>query len=207
MPQSSGILSTQEVANAASSAGMSGEHLKIMVAIARAESSNNPRAINYVPCYGLWQINMSGSMGATRRKQFGISSNDQLFDPKINARAAEMIYKQQGYRAWSVYNSGSYKKFLGASFSASQSPSSGTPTDPQTGTAVPTNSTADQLSFDFFGIRKTIREFTDTTRQIAIMTLIVIIALVLLILGIVLINKDEIKKGAKTVAGIAGAIK
>jgi hypothetical protein len=39
------------------------------------------------------------------------------------------------------------------------------------------------------------------------MTLIVIIALVLLILGIVLINKDEIKKGAKTVAGIAGAIK
>lgn len=108
----------------AQSAGMANPVL--MSAIAMAESGGNPRAHNAIPpdnSYGLWQINMLGSLGPARRKQYGISSNSQLFDPATNARAAAMILKGQGLKAWSTYTSGAYKKYMpsGASDSASAS--------------------------------------------------------------------------------------
>ena len=55
---------------------------------------------------------MLGGMGPERRAQFGLSSNDELFDPKTNAKAAYQIYKQQGINAWGAYTNGSYKQFL-----------------------------------------------------------------------------------------------
>lgn len=102
-------------AKAAAAAGFGGDLLITMVAIAGAESGWNPGAHNPVPpddSYGLWQINMLGGMGPERRRLFGISSNSQLFDPATNARAAMIIYKQQGLRAWSTYSHGSYKRHL-----------------------------------------------------------------------------------------------
>lgn len=86
-----------------------------MAAIAMAETGGNPRAHNAVPpdnSYGLWQINMIGAMGPTRRKQFGISRNEELYDPATNARAAARILSGQGVQAWSTYTSGAYKKFM-----------------------------------------------------------------------------------------------
>ena len=80
-----------------------------------AESGGQPRAYNprgADKSYGLWQINMLGGMGPERRAQFGLSSNDELFDPKTNAKAAYQIYKQQGINAWGAYTNGSYKQFL-----------------------------------------------------------------------------------------------
>src|SRR5215216_3704785 len=119
MPQApSGKLTAKQVADIGAAAGMSGDHLATMVKIACAESGFNPRAHNSTPpdnSYGLWQINMLGSMGPARRRQFGISSNDQLFNPATNAHAAQIIFKQQGYKAWSVYNNGSYKHCAGSS--------------------------------------------------------------------------------------------
>ena len=98
-------------------AGFSDSNARIMAAIAMAESSGNPRAYNGNTrtgdqSYGLWQINMLGGMGPERRRLFGISRNEQLFDPRINARAALRIFQQQGFRAWSVYNSGAYRRYL-----------------------------------------------------------------------------------------------
>lgn len=101
----------------AQGAGFRGDSAAIMAAIAMAESSGNPRAHNPRPpdnSYGLWQINMLGAMGPERRRQFGIGNNEQLFDPRINARAAAQIYQSQGFNAWSVYKSGAYRQFLPA---------------------------------------------------------------------------------------------
>lgn len=86
-----------------------------MAAIALAESGGNPRAYNGTPpdkSYGLWQINMIGDLGPARRKEFGISSNEELFDPDVNAKAAIKISRGQGLKAWSTYTNGAYKKKL-----------------------------------------------------------------------------------------------
>jgi Lysozyme like domain len=109
-------LSPSEIKDAASKAGFSGKDLDIAVAVAMAESGGDARSHNSKPpddSYGLWQINMLGDMGPSRRKAFGITSNDQLYDPAINARAAYSIFKSQGWeRGWTTYKSGKYKNFM-----------------------------------------------------------------------------------------------
>ena len=90
------------------------------------ESSGNPRAHNPDAStgdnsYGLMQINMLGQMGADRRKAFGLSSNDQLFDPVTNFAAAKTIYDSQGLGAWGAYNNGSYKDFMPGATQAANS--------------------------------------------------------------------------------------
>lgn len=107
---------TQATAAAlARSVGFSAPVAEIMGAIAMGESSGIPTKHNPVPpdnSYGLWQINMLGGMGPERRKLFGISSNEDLFNPRVNAQAAFTIYKMQGLRAWTVYTNGSYRKYM-----------------------------------------------------------------------------------------------
>ena len=62
---------------------------------------------------------MLGPMGPERRKLFGIKSNEELYDPETNLKAAKKIYDMQGLNAWSVYRSGAYKPFLDDSIQAS----------------------------------------------------------------------------------------
>jgi hypothetical protein len=109
--------SASDLVQLARQAGFSPEQARVMAAIAMAESSGNPRAHNPNAAtgdnsYGLWQINMLGGMGDERRRQFGINSNEQLFDPATNASAARAIFDQQGFGAWSVYKSGAYRRYL-----------------------------------------------------------------------------------------------
>ncbi|MFF8495177.1 transglycosylase SLT domain-containing protein [Streptomyces albidoflavus] len=107
-------LTQAQVAMYAQAAGMPNPQL--MAAIAMAESGGNTRAHNPVPpdnSYGLWQINMLGSMGPARRREYGITSNTALFDPAVNARAAAKILSSQGLKAWSTYTNGAYKKYMG----------------------------------------------------------------------------------------------
>jgi hypothetical protein len=101
----------------AQEAGFTKEQAAIMAAIAMAESSGNSGAHNNNrqtgdDSYGLWQINMIDRLGPERRRQFGIQSNDQLKDPRINAKAAKAVFDSQGFGAWSVYRSGSYRQYL-----------------------------------------------------------------------------------------------
>lgn len=105
----------------ASAAGAANADLA--AAVAMAESSGNANAHNAIPpddSYGLWQINMLGSLGTSRRKSLGISSNSQLYDPGTNARAMVQISSGgSNFSAWSTYTSGAYKKYLqGSSTSA-----------------------------------------------------------------------------------------
>jgi hypothetical protein len=87
-------------------AGFSRSEAISATAIALAESGGDPGAHNPNPpddSYGLWQINMLGAMGPERRRLFGITSNTELLDPHVNARAAYAVYQRQGFGAWSVW--------------------------------------------------------------------------------------------------------
>lgn len=101
----------QGVANVLRQAGFPESMVPTFMAIAKAESGWNPSAVN--------NSNRNGSID---RGLFQINSVHQgnswypanPLDPYQSAVAAYNIYKSQGLGAWSVYNSGAYKQFLGA---------------------------------------------------------------------------------------------
>jgi hypothetical protein len=98
---------------AARDAGLSRSEAITATAIALGESGGNPRALNDRGEYsmGLWQINMRDE---SRLRQFGISSRNELYNPKTNARAMAILYKARGgWEDWSVYNHDTYREFLG----------------------------------------------------------------------------------------------
>jgi len=107
-----------QIAGYAKNAGFSGDALIKAVAIALGESGGNTEAHNDNALtgdnsYGLWQINMLGSLGPARRRQFGLQSNNELFNPATNARAAYAISSQgRNFTPWSVYSSGMYLRYL-----------------------------------------------------------------------------------------------
>lgn len=97
-------------------AGFRGERLRTAFGIVMAESGGNPRAHNPDrstgdDSYGLAQINMLGAMGPSRRKQYGLRSNDDLFDPTVNA---QVMYRMSGggrdFSPWSTYKTGAYRR-------------------------------------------------------------------------------------------------
>lgn len=115
-------------------------NLATAVAIALAESGGNPQSHNARPpdnSYGLWQINMLGSMGPERRAKFGISSNDQLFDPATNARAMMMLSNNgTNFRPWTTFTSGAFLKHI-------QEARASVGVAPSTATVSPAGFTAD----------------------------------------------------------------
>jgi hypothetical protein len=117
-------ISATQIAQAAYSAGFRGTALTTAVAVALAESDGNPDAHNGVPpdnSYGLWQVNMLGDLGPDRRRQFGLSSNDQLFDPATNAKAAYAISDDgKSFEPWSTYTDGAYRSHLADAEKAAQ---------------------------------------------------------------------------------------
>lgn len=127
-------------------AGFSGQAADLMYAIDEAESGGNawaynPNAGTGDNSYGLSQINMIGDLGPSRRQQWGLTSNDQLFDPVTNERAA---YSLSGggsdFSPWSTFKSGAYRQYLGQPETAviSYSPEHGSPhTDPNYTGAFP----------------------------------------------------------------------
>lgn len=102
-------------------AGFSGNGLKMAYAICMAESSGHANSHNTNSgtgdnSYGLFQINMLGGMGPERRAQYGLSSNDDLFDPLTNAKVAfKMSHGGTNWTPWSTYKSGAYKDYYGGS--------------------------------------------------------------------------------------------
>jgi hypothetical protein len=114
-------LSTFEIYVLARRAGFSGDgdEAVIATAIALAESSGNPDAHNDDRAtgddsFGLWQINMIDKLGPERREQFGISRNEELFDPLTNARAAHSVFSSPpgGFPQWSTFKRGDHKAHM-----------------------------------------------------------------------------------------------
>lgn len=102
-------------------AGGSAASAPLAAAIAMAESGGNPSSLNNNAStgdlsYGLWQINMIGSLGPSREQQFGISSYSQLLDPLTNAKAAVKVSNGgTNFLPWSTYKNGAYQRFLNGS--------------------------------------------------------------------------------------------
>ncbi|MBO0840467.1 MAG: transglycosylase SLT domain-containing protein [Sciscionella sp.] len=111
-------LNATQIAEHAYKAGFRGDALSTAVAVALAESTGDPNQHNAVPpddSYGLWQINMLGSLGPARRQQFGLHSDNQLLNPDTNARAAWAISNHgTNWQPWTTYNTGAYKNYLDA---------------------------------------------------------------------------------------------
>lgn len=102
-------LSKKDLAKLLLQGGFTEQQVPAMLEIAKRESSLNPLALNPNAdtgdlSYGLFQINMLGGMGPERRKALGLKSNEELYDPATNVRAAKYIYDLQGPEAWSVYD-------------------------------------------------------------------------------------------------------
>jgi hypothetical protein len=87
--------------------GFRGEGLKVAWATAMKESTGRPRSHNKNSetgdnSYGLFQINMIGSLGPARLKQFDLEKNSDLFNPVRNAEIA--FFMSNGGKNWSAWN-------------------------------------------------------------------------------------------------------
>jgi hypothetical protein len=102
-------LSEKELDSILRQAGFSGHGLKMAKAIVFYESTNRPMALNKSSnCYGLFQINMTGSMGPDRRKKYGLKSNEDLYNPLISAQIAyQMSNGGSDWSAWSTEHAAS----------------------------------------------------------------------------------------------------
>lgn len=95
--------------------GLTGERLRQAWAVGMKESGGNPSAFNGNAStgdksYGLFQINMIGSLGPARLRQYGLSSADELFDPVVNCRV--MMRLSNNGTNWGPWGIGpnSYKR-------------------------------------------------------------------------------------------------
>jgi hypothetical protein len=120
-----GTLTMEQLVGIAKGAGFSDDNAVIAAAIAMAESGGNSNAHNPKPpdnSYGLWQINMIGDLGPARRQQYGLSSNEQLFDPVTNAKIAFRISGGSNFSPWTTYTGGKYKSHLASAQAAKSAP-------------------------------------------------------------------------------------
>lgn len=101
-------MNDQQLVNTLAQAGFKGKALQTAFGIAKRESGGRPDAFNPDrstgdQSYGLFQINMLGSMGPARRRQFGLKRNEDLLDPVRNAKAAyRMSNGGKDFGAWGI---------------------------------------------------------------------------------------------------------
>jgi hypothetical protein len=87
------VLTPEEIKSLLIISGFEGKGLKIAFGVVMKESTGRPYAHNQNSStgdnsYGLFQINMIGSLGPARREQFGLESNEDLFNPLTNVAIA-----------------------------------------------------------------------------------------------------------------------
>lgn len=100
-------LTRHELKSILHSVGFRGKDLVEAWGTAMKESMGKPFAHNKNSrtgdnSYGLFQINMIGSLGPARLKQFGLKSNNELFDPYTNAKIAYIM--SNGGKDWSAWH-------------------------------------------------------------------------------------------------------
>jgi hypothetical protein len=103
---SSEMLTDQELLTLLKTVGFEGTGLKKAWAIAKRESNGRPLAYDGNKktgdnSYGLFQINMIGSLGPERLEKFNLKSNKELFDPVTNAEIT--YYMTDGGIDWSSW--------------------------------------------------------------------------------------------------------
>ena len=98
--------------------GFKGKGLRTAWAVAKAESNGRPFAFNGNTktgdsSFGIFQINMLGTLGPDRRDKFDLDLNAELFSPVKNA---EIVYHMTkggtDWSSWSSYKKGAVNKWL-----------------------------------------------------------------------------------------------
>lgn len=82
-----------------------GAESRIALAVAKAESSLNPMAVNA-------NSNGSRDIGVFQINDRHGWSDEQLFDWRTNIRIAKELRDSRGWSEWAVFNNGLYKQFL-----------------------------------------------------------------------------------------------
>jgi hypothetical protein len=101
------MLSGLELKSVLIAAGFRGQDLVEAWGTAMKESTGRPFAHNKNSntgdnSYGLFQINMIGSLGPARREQYKLKTNSDLFDPLTNAKIAYQM--SNGGKDWSAWH-------------------------------------------------------------------------------------------------------
>jgi hypothetical protein len=109
-------LEPEELKELLQAVGFEGQALKLAWGIVMRESRGGPTSHNGNSdtgdnSYGLFQINMIGGLGADRREKYGLTTNEELFNPVVNARIAFLMSGGgEDFGAWGVgknaYNGG-----------------------------------------------------------------------------------------------------
>ncbi|HEY8623038.1 MAG TPA: transglycosylase SLT domain-containing protein [Casimicrobiaceae bacterium] len=111
------MLTAAQIYTLARAAGFPPVVAVTMTAIALRESSGNPNAFNGDAqtgdrSYGLWQINMAGTLSVPRMKAFGINAENKLLDPATNAHAAFVLWNRSNKNlstCWYIDHPGMYQ--------------------------------------------------------------------------------------------------
>lgn len=110
-------MNQSQIYSLAKTTGLSDANAKIAAAIAMAESGGNENQITQDSdddSYGLWQINMIGTLGPDRRFVYRLKADSDLLNPQTNARVMSAISQQgKNFSAWTTFTSGKYKTFIG----------------------------------------------------------------------------------------------
>jgi len=101
------MLTAEELKAVLYSVGFRGNNLKEAWATAMKESNGRPMAHNRNAStgdnsYGIFQINMIGSLGPDRLEKFNLKSNSDLFDPVTSAKIA--FFMSNGGQDWSAWH-------------------------------------------------------------------------------------------------------
>lgn len=113
-------LSDRQIAAAAAGAGFPPGEIATAVAVALAESSGNPNALNPSGAAGLWQILRSAHPDLFARYRWN--------DPNDNARMAYAVWRDAGqsWRPWVAYTTGRHLAYVGRARKAAGNPSATT---------------------------------------------------------------------------------
>jgi hypothetical protein len=102
-------ISDRDLVTVLKDAGFSGYGLRMAWAVVQEESTSRIYAHNKNRStgdnsYGLFQINMIDAIGPARLDEFGLDSNEDLFDPLTNAEVAFKISDGgKNWGAWTTY--------------------------------------------------------------------------------------------------------
>jgi len=104
--QNATSLSDKQLVGLLVAVGFRGQALKYAWAVAKKESHGNPLDYNGNRktgdnSFGLFQINMLGSMGADRRSYYDLASNAELLNPVTNAHVAYLM--SNAGKDWSAW--------------------------------------------------------------------------------------------------------
>ena len=98
--------------------GFKGKALKTAWAVAKAESNGRPFAFNGNTktgdsSFGIFQINMLGTLGPDRTEKYDLDVYAELFSPVKNAQIVYRMTKGgTDWSSWSSYNKGAIYKWL-----------------------------------------------------------------------------------------------